>query len=229
MNRCKLRSLAFLCCFFGLLWTVRVQSADPSSSSKDEKPEVKTVKVGNNVTLEVEGDKKRVLIESEVCLRQGQLEQLVTRKQKKEHEAILAADADARHIQAALLLTGIKPGSTVKFQPKFAPPTGPQINVTLRYEEKGKTITVPAKDWLRVSKEKKLPKYEWVFAGSKLVPGVNPDDPPYFLANDGDLICVSNFESALIDLNIESSKENNNLTFEADTDKITRAISAVSQ
>src|SRR5437763_2455437 len=91
-----------LCCLFGLLWTVNVQSADSGSSSKDEKPEVKRVKVGKNVVFEVEGDKKRVLVEAEVCLREGALEQLVTKKQTKEHEAILAADVDARHINAAL-------------------------------------------------------------------------------------------------------------------------------
>jgi hypothetical protein len=215
------RLISIFCCLFALLWTVNVHSADPSSSSKSDL-EVKVVKVGKNVVLEVDGDKKRVLVESEVCLREGQLEQLVTKKQTKEHEAILAADADARHIHAALLLTGVKPGSTVKFEPKYVAPTGPQINISLRYtDEKGKTVTVPAKDWLRASKGKKLPKYEWVYVGSQLVPNnLNPKEPPYFLANDGDVICVCNFESALVDLNIQSSKDNDSLTFEADTDNI---------
>jgi hypothetical protein len=101
------------------------------------------------------------------------------------------------------------------------PPSGPQINVTLRYEEKGKTITVSGKDWLCGSKGKKLPNYEWVYAGSKLVPNnINPQEPPYFLANDGDVICVSNFETALLDLPIKSPKDNADLVFVANTERI---------
>ena len=216
----KVLPIVCACCLFGHIWTVNVRSAD-SSSSKDEKSGVKQVPVGKNVILEVEGDKKRVLVQAVVCLRDGLLEQLMTKKQTKEHEAILAADVDARHIHAALLAAGLKPGSTVKFSPKFASPTGPQINITLRYEEKDKTITVPAKDWLRGSKGKKLPDYEWVFAGSQFVENnLNPKEPPYYLANDGDVICVSNFESALLDVNIASSADNDSLNFEANTPKI---------
>jgi hypothetical protein len=213
-------AMVFSCSLFALLWTGNVQSADPSSSSKEEKSDVKRVPVGKNVTLEVDGDKKRVLIDAEVCLREGLLEQLMTKKQTKEHEAILAADTDARLIHAALLLTGVKPGSPVKFGEKFTPATGPVINITLRYEEKDKTITVPAKDWLRGNKGKKLPDFEWVFAGSKLVPNPDPKEKPYFLANDGDVICVSNFESALLDVNVASSSDNDSLNFEANTPKI---------
>jgi hypothetical protein len=220
MNSCK-PCLVFACCLFGLLWTANVQSADPSSSSSSDKPEVKRVAVGKNVALEIEGDKKRVVIEAEVCLREGPLEQLMTKKATKEHEAILAVDADARHINAALLLTGVKPGSPVKLGEKITPATGPVVKITLRYEEKDKTITVPAKDWLRAAKGKKLPDYDWVFAGSKLVENnIDPKAPPYFLANDGDVICVSNFESALVDLNVVSTSDNDSLNFEANTPKI---------
>ena len=41
-------------------------------------------------------NKRRVLVNAEVCLREGQLELFLCRKQTKEHEAILAADVDAR-------------------------------------------------------------------------------------------------------------------------------------
>jgi hypothetical protein len=221
MNSWK-TSIAFACCLFALLWTANVQSGEPgsssSSSSKDEK--VEHVAVGKNVTFEKEGGKRRVLIEAEVCLREGPLEQLLTKKQTKEHEAVLAVDTDATNIKTALLLTGAEPGSTVKFGDKVEPAKGPVVRITLRYEEKGKTVTVPAKEWMRGTKGKKLPDFEWVFAGSKLVEGIRPKDPPYFLANDGDVICVSNFESALLDINIASSADNDSLDFEANTDKI---------
>src|SRR5262245_2336776 len=41
-----------------------------------------------------------------------------------------------------------------------------------------------------------------------------------YLANGGDVVCVSNFESALLDLPIKSSSANAALIFEADTERI---------
>ena len=180
------------------------------------------VEVGKGVFFENDGATRRVIIESSVCLREGQLEQLLTRKQTKEHEAILAADVDARHIHAALLLTGAKAGSTVKYEPKFTPPSGTTIKVTLRYEDQGKTVALKAQDWIRSIRDKKKSLgYDWVFAGSHFIPNqLDPKRPDYFLANDGDIICVANFDTALLDLPIASSKDNDDLSFEAWTERI---------
>ena len=50
----------------------------------------------------------------------------------------------------------------------------------------------------------------------------NPDDPknPIYLANQGDVICLSNFNTAMLDLPIESSQKAADLLFEAWTDRI---------
>src|SRR5262249_11998582 len=86
--------------------------------------------VPGKITLEVEDGKRRVLVETKVCLRQGQLEQLLTRSRTKEHESILVVDVDVRELHKALLLAGAEAGSPVKFQPKFSPPSGSTIKVT---------------------------------------------------------------------------------------------------
>jgi hypothetical protein len=183
--------------------------------------ESKRIKVGNNVYLEVEGNKRRVVIDAYVCLRQGQLEQLLTRKRTKEHEAVLAADIDARELATALIAAGAEKGTPVKFRPKFMPPTGTPIKVTLVYQEKGQTKRVPAQQWVRSIKTKKNLDSDWVFAGSVLFPDpMNKDAPPFYAANDGDVICISNFESALLDVPFNSSKENDDLAFEANTERI---------
>jgi hypothetical protein len=181
----------------------------------------KKVEIGKNVYLEVQGAKRRVLVNATVCLREGLLEQLVCRKRTKEHEAILAADVDGRDIHKALLLAGAKPGAPVRYQPKFQPPTGTPIKVTLAFERDRKQVQVPARQWVRNLKTKKDLEADWVFAGSQLIP--DPDDknrPPFYAANEGDLICVSNFEGALLDLPIDSSKNNADLNFEAHTERI---------
>jgi hypothetical protein len=47
-----------------------------------------------------------------------------------------------------------------------------------------------------------------------------PDGEELSLANDGDVICVSNFETALLDLPIKSPKENADLAFVANSERI---------
>jgi hypothetical protein len=188
-----------------------------------EKPavEAKKVQVGRNVWLEIQGDRRRVLLAASVCLRQGQLEQLLCRKHTKEHEAILTADLDARDIHTALLAAGAKPGTPVRYEPKFQAPSGSRIKVSLQYQDKGKLVTVPAQRWVREMTTRKDLAYDWVFAGSVLVPDPdNKDRPPFYAANSGDVICVSNFESAMLDLPINSPKDNSELAFEAHTERI---------
>ncbi len=46
------------------------------------------------------------------------------------------------------------------------------------------------------------------------------DKPPLYAANSGDVICVSNFAEAMLDLPINSSKNNAELEFEAFTERI---------
>ena len=70
-------------------------------------------------------------------------------------------------------------------------------------------------------KTRKPMEHDWVFAGS----GFWQDDVSgerYYLAENGELICVSNFASALLDLPIVSPRDNAELLFEANTDNIPR-------
>jgi len=61
---------------------------------------------------------------------------------------------------------------------------------------------------------------KWVFPGSGFY--TNPDTgKKFYLAEDGDLICVANFSSALLDVAISSSSQGNeNLLFESWTDRV---------
>ncbi|MHB1424154.1 MAG: YdjY domain-containing protein [Gemmataceae bacterium] len=190
-------------------------------SDKDKPVESKKVRMGKNVFLEVLPDKKRrVLVSAEVCLREGQLEQLLCRRNTKEHEAILSADADARQIHAALLAAEAEPGSPVRYVPKYRPASGTTIKVSLQYKDHDKLTTVPARSWIKNARDNKLLESDWVFAGSRLV--TNPLDPEkkHYLANDGDVICVSNFETAMLDLPIKSPKDDADRVFVANTERI---------
>lgn len=209
--------------------------AAQSAAEKKEEPkaavppvEAKKVTVGKNIVLEIQGEQRRVRVNAEVCLREGLLEQLMTKKRMKEHEAILAADIDARELHLALTLAGAEPGKTVQFRPKLVAPSGTTVKIFLEYKKDGKDVRVPAQQWIRNIKTKKDFHSDWVFAGSILIP--NPMDntkKPFYGANDGDVITVVNFESACLDVPFLSTKDNADLDFEAHTDRIPALRTAV--
>lgn len=181
----------------------------------------KRVPVGKNIFLEIQGNQRRVRVQAEVCLREGLLEQLMTRKRTKEHEATLAADIDARELHVALTLAGAEPGTTVQFRPKLKPPTGTPLKIYLEYQSKGQEVRVPAQQWIRNIKSKKEFPSDWVFAGSVLIPDpLDKTKKPFYGANDGDIITVVNFESSCVDVPFLSTKDNDDLIYEANTTRI---------
>ena len=197
------------------------RAADPPKETPKDPPKVVRKQLANNISFEVEGEERRVVVSAYVVLREGRLEGLLCRKNTKEHEYIIAADVDAREIHTALLVAGAKPGSPVKFQPKFVPANGAGIKVRLQYQQDGKTVTVPAQQWIRDVKTKKDLDSDWVFAGSHLL--ADPEDstkPPFYLANQGDVICLCNMDTAMLDLPIASPKSLSERNYEANTDRI---------
>src|SRR5436190_2716952 len=93
--------------------------ADPEPRAARAPVPVKKVELAPNVFLEVQGENRRVLLSATVCLQKGALELFLTRKETKEHEAVVTVDTDAREIHKALLLARAQPGSPVKFVPRY--------------------------------------------------------------------------------------------------------------
>jgi hypothetical protein len=201
---------------FGLLRLDR----EPPERKEEPPPAVKRTEIGRNLYLEVQGDKRRVIIVANVCLREGPLEGLMCRKNTKEHEYILATDVDARAIHAALLAANAKAGTPVQFAPKYVPASGSIIKVTLQYQKDGKQVTVRGQDWIRDMKTGKPMEQDWVFGGSRFV--ADPDDPknPIYLANQGDIICLCNMETAMLDVPVRSPKSPDNRIYNALTASI---------
>jgi hypothetical protein len=200
----------------------RGPAADPAPKPAGN---TKRALLGKNVWIETEGDKRRIIVSAEVCLREGQygLECLLCRQLTKEHESILAMDADARVIHAGLEAAGAKPGSPVKFNPKYVPASGTVIKVTLQYEQKGKTVRVPAQQWVVNGKTKKDLEHDWVFAGSMFYK--NPLDPEapetYAAAAEGSAICVTDVPTAMLALPISSTNDPDlGRAYQPNTDRI---------
>ncbi len=229
---------------------------------------------------------KRVILKSEVVLREGMLEMLACLQGTKEHESILAVPTLAQTVHAGLIAVGAEPGEPVRFTPEFQPPKGRKIDIFLTWQdEDGKVHRDPAHTWVRhatrryfIEKLAKLPaevefpkdknlkydekhgemlwygsmtkeerdqflrlskdkafqkviqaffdqtqmremKADFVFAGS----GFFKDEETgkeYYQAEGGDLICVANFASSVIDISVESSATTDGLMYEAYTERI---------
>src|SRR5262249_46333057 len=128
-----------------------------------------------------------------------------------------------RHIHTALVTAGAKEGKPAKYlADKIQPPTGTKVKISLQYEKKGKLVTESAGSWIRNAKTGKELKEDWVFAGSGFAKNpIDPKKPDIYLANeDGDFICVSNFEDAMLDLPIPSPKDWSERFFEAIPERI---------
>lgn len=206
-----------------LLATVAQEAADtPRADAKPEsafKPPAEWRSLGPHLWFDPTTEPKRLIIEARVVFREGPLEHLLCLRGTKEHEAIMATAAAPKQIHAGLLLTGAEVGHPVRFRPKFEPPSGQSIAITLQWERDGETLEADAKTWVKDDKAGKELNIDWVFAGSTIY-----EDPitkkRVYAAEEGDLITVANFGSSILDLPIASSADNVNLFYLANTEKI---------
>jgi len=163
----------------------------------------------------VDAQRRQVVVGGSIVLDKGPIEFFACPRETKEHESIVATKASARLVHAALLAIGLEPGKPVSFDPEYVAATGPIVRVRMRWlDANGKPQESDARDWIRDTRTRKSMQSDWVFAGS--VFWTDPaDGKEYYQADGGDLICVSNFPTAMLDLPIESSQSNEALLFEA--------------
>ena len=62
--------------------------------------------------------------------------------------------------------------------------------------------------------------HDWIFAGSHIVEDPQTKEQFYVADRSGEIVCVSNFPTAMIDLPVKSSSDNSQLGFEAATETI---------
>ncbi len=160
-----------------------------------------------------------MILRARVVFREGPLEHLMCVKGTKEHEAIVATDAPPRTIHAALILAGAEEGRPVQFVPKFEPPSGTPIAIEMQWRQDGRLRKADARRWVWDEKTKAPLDIDWVFAGS-LIYEDPIDKKPRYAADEGDLIVVSNFASAILDLPIASSADDAGRSFIANTKEI---------
>ena len=164
--------------------------------------------------------RKWVVVDGWVCLREGELEMFGCTVGTKEHESVVTLKTTSLLVHASLLAVGAKKGNTVKFSPEYKPASGTVIDVIVVWKDKNqKTHAVPGQQWVKHHRSGKPLEYPWVFAGSVFVKDELSMKEIYY-GNGGELLCVSNFSSATMDLPVQSSKDNGDLLYQARTGSI---------
>jgi hypothetical protein len=259
----------------------------PNAEIHIDKTAKEPVSLNKEGTVLLDAKAKKLIINSEIALREGMLEMLLCKRQTKEHESILAFEGKAYIVHAGLVALGIDPGKPVTFDPEYVAPQGPKLKIDVVWKDKdGKEHREDARQWIRYAIHRffgeplaKLPagltlpkdselRYDdvnkelswygpmskkqrddllalsddapyqaairsffkrsqerpmnadWVFAGSAFVQD-EASGHRIYLAESGDVICVANFPSAMIDIAMKSSSEGQeNLMFEAWTEHL---------
>ncbi len=189
----------------------------PPAKAEQLHPDPGWKALGRNIWFDPK--EKRVILRARVVLREGVLEHLMCVKGTKEHEAIVSTDAPPRTIHAAMILTGAEEGRPVQFVPKFEPPSGTPIAIEMQWRQEGQLRKADARQWVWDEKTKAPLAIDWVFAGSVIYVDEITKKPRY-AADDGDLITVANFASAILDLPMASSANDADRVFSTNTKNI---------
>jgi hypothetical protein len=163
----------------------------------------------------------QVIVDGYIAINEGQLEMFACPVFTKEHESVVAVFARSITIHAGLLAVGAETGSTAKWEPEYTAPTGSEIQIQAFWkDETGESRDIDARKWVRdLSGKDKHLEPNWVFAGSGF--WEDPDTKQkVYNAESGDLICVSNFSTAALDIPMKSTQANSGLIFVAYTANI---------
>jgi len=192
--------------------------AQVAAAPADRHPDLK--RLSPTADIWIDPARKEVIVGGAIALDRGMIEVFACPKLTKEHEAVVATSAPARLVHAALLAIGLEPGRPVSFDPDYTAAQGPPVEVLVRWRDAdGQPQQRRAQELVRSTTTRAALDADWVFAGS--VFWKDPTDgQEYYQADGGDLICVSNFPTATLDLPLESSQANDALMFEVFEDRV---------
>jgi len=178
------------------------------------------VRISRDSLLWIDPNNRQVIADGYVAQQQAYLEMFACPAETKEHEAVVAVVAKSSEMHAALLAIGAEPGKTVQFEPEYVPASGPKIRIWVMWrDDEGEVQVIDARKWVRRYGTEESLDRDWVFAGSTWWKDPT-DGHEYYQADSGEMICVSNFNTALLDLPIESSQSTGALQFEVFTERV---------
>ena len=182
--------------------------------------------------VSIDWENLAVEVDARVVLREGQLELLACSPQTKEHESILVVNARPLHIFQAMGLVGLESGSPPTYHEKrdqWQQARGEPLDLRVKWHDGEKVQTANPAEWTIEKKSGRPPeKLDWVFSGSiyrqpaqsELSQQLGKDDAHFAADSDGTLVCLVDFDSALISVSIKHTADDAQLWLSANTDAI---------
>ncbi|MEL7500245.1 MAG: YdjY domain-containing protein [Planctomycetota bacterium] len=171
--------------------------------------------------LWIDNQSKKVIVGGDVFMNVGPLEMFICPGTSKRHESIVGVNALASEVHAGLVATGTDPGKPASWQNGYRPAFGPSINIEMIWKDAktGEMKKATAQDWIRNVNTAKRMEADFVFGGSTMY--TDPDtNKNFYLGDSGELVCLSNFSTATIDINVPSSEDNFDLLYEVFEGKV---------
>jgi hypothetical protein len=192
-----------------------IDQAAPEEAAPEPDRHPELIRLSPREEVWIDPVRKEVVVGGKIALDTGPIEVFACPAGTKDHEAIVASKSSAKLVHAGLLVIGLEPGHPASFNPIFQPAEGPAVELRLRWKDaEGKDQERPARELIRDVATGEQLGIDWVFVGSHC--WRNPEDgSQIYQADGGDMVCVSNFPEAMLDLPIESSPTNGELMFEA--------------
>jgi hypothetical protein len=160
----------------------------------------------------IELTKDEVRVPARFVVREGAIEYFAVLKGGKEHETLISLRgnlaADARRprdfgarLNNAVQAIGFKRGKAVKYLPTGrVPPEGDTAYLFVEWQEKGETVVARAEDlvWDRID-EKPMERGKWIYVGSALVRGEEPNMPVFAADVEGEAVATYNSPYTIFD------------------------------
>ncbi|MEE2906788.1 MAG: YdjY domain-containing protein [Planctomycetota bacterium] len=120
--------------------------------------------------LRISPGSQEVLLDAEVCLSDGWLEQVVCSVGTREHESIMVTSVPASALHAGLLAVGFQPGQPGQWHWEGGTvireaPQGSDLEILVA--PLGEEAWVPVRDWI-MDEGGQSPQGHWVFGGSTM-------------------------------------------------------------
>jgi len=145
---------------------------------------------------------KTIEIDGYFCIGEYPLELLVCQNTMRDYESLVSSPCEPSILHTALLALGLKPRVRDQKDPGKVLREGDRIDILIRYQKDGKTVTVEPRDLIiDLGTKRHIKATPWVFYGSFLFPSPEDETKMIYLGDAEDwLIGLLGDMPSVIDL-----------------------------